>query len=260
MEIEPHRHHVRLNLLHSEMNVDYGFGGDKQLSFRLPYDQKAVDVRYTTLDGAPFDPPYGDIHHRDETLSGFSDPDLLLLFAPERLQRGRSKWIIGAGFSIPLGKTEEDPVRLGREGKRHEHLQFGTGTFAPRVTLRYLAPIPRGVVQGSMNVQVPLYENSHGFLAPRSLQLAAGPTWRVSRYTFSTEIAAQVQSQGRWSGELDEGTGFRNGGVQLRLGIPIGAEWRIAPSIYHELYSHGMHDESFEQGNTFSLSISRIVR
>jgi hypothetical protein len=260
MEIEPHKHIVRLNLFHSEVSVDYGLRSGTQLTFRLPYDQKSVDVRYTTLDGAPFLPPYGDIHHRDETLRGFSDADVMAFFAPSALQLGRSRWTVGMGLTIPLGETTEDPVRLGREGKTHEHIQFGSGTFTPRFVLRYRAPFDRTIVQGSLNLQLPLYENGDGFLAPRSLQANFGPTWRLGRLALATEAAAQLQTQGKWSGEVDEGTGFRNAGLTFRLGIPLTNDWHLSPGVYRELYSHGTHHETFEQGTTWSLSLTRLLR
>jgi len=66
--IPPHLHKVRLGVTHYEVSADYGLRNNMQLSLRLPYDIKAQRVHYATLSGAPYVPPYGDIHHRTETL------------------------------------------------------------------------------------------------------------------------------------------------------------------------------------------------
>ncbi|HEX8153328.1 MAG TPA: hypothetical protein VF698_09400, partial [Thermoanaerobaculia bacterium] len=68
---------------------------------------------------------------------------------------------------------------------------------------------------------------------------------------------AQYQTLGKWNGEVDEGTGFQNGGVTLQLSVP----WNgavIAPSVYRELWSHGHHEgESFSQKWTWSVAVGR---
>ena len=96
-----------------------------QLSLRVPYDVKAVQIGYETLDGAPFTPPYGDIHHRTQTLRGISDPTVAVDWMP------RPSLMLGAGLSLPVGEIVPNPIELGREGLTHEHIQFGSGTFRP---------------------------------------------------------------------------------------------------------------------------------
>jgi len=76
----------------------YGVRPGFAMSLRLPYDVKDQHVRYTTLAGDPFVPPYGDIHHRSETLRGISDGDLLVLWTPS------PHWRLGAGTTLPLGR------------------------------------------------------------------------------------------------------------------------------------------------------------
>ena len=72
--IPPHKHVVTLGLTHLELNASYGLGHGTKFTLRMPYDVKAMHVRYTTLTGEPFVPPYGDIHHRTETLVGPATP------------------------------------------------------------------------------------------------------------------------------------------------------------------------------------------
>ncbi len=121
--IPPHLHRVRLGVTHYEVSADYGLRNNMQLSLRLPYDIKAQRVHYATLSGAPYVPPYGDIHHRTETLRGISDGTILLDWSPQ------SQWIFGLGTTLPFGHIAPNPIVLGRLGLKHEHIQFGSGTF-----------------------------------------------------------------------------------------------------------------------------------
>jgi hypothetical protein len=252
--IPAHEHHVRLTLVHSELEASYGLRPQLAMSLRLPYDVKQQRVRYTTLDGAPFVPPYGDIHHRSETLRGVSDGDLLLLYEP--VPRGASRWHFGLGTTLPFGKTVADPIALGREGKKHEHLQFGSGVFAPEAELGWTRPIANFIGAAFVQLTVPVTTSSRGFRAPRNLRWSAGPTFTHGGVAVTVDVAGQYQTIGRWHGEADEGTGFSNGGVRLQVSLPLGAT-TITPSVYRELYSHGLNDETFSQGTTLALSIRR---
>jgi len=238
---------VKLTLTHAQLSAAYGLRPAFGVSLRLPYDIKDQTVRYTTLAGEPFTPPYGDIHHRSETLRGLSDGDLLLLWAPSK------DWRVGIGTTLPFGATVEDPVALGRAGLKHEHLQFGSGVFAPEAEVTWSHAMRNATLSAMLQATIPLTTNRRGFRAPKNFQWTIGPS--VRQVTLS--LAGQYQTVGRWNGETDEGTGFSNGGVRLQWSIPASRDLTITPSIYHELYSHGFNDETFSQGRTAALTISR---
>jgi hypothetical protein len=253
--IPDHEHHVRLTLIHSELNATYGLRDSVAVSFRLPYDVKQQRVRYTTLTGEPYVPPYGDIHHRSETLQGLSDADLLLVWAPAA--SGRSHWRIAVGSTLPIGHTVPDPIELGREGKTHEHLQFGSGVFAPEAELGWSGPVGRIDASALIQATIPVSTNSHGFRAPNNFRWSFGPAFTMGRWQTAIAAAGQYQTVGRWNGEADEGTGFSNGGLRLLVVFP---QWRgvtVQPSVYRELYSHGLNDETFAQGTTLGLTLTR---
>jgi hypothetical protein len=247
--IPPHMHHVRLALTHSEMTIDRGLSKRMQLSLHLPYDIKEMRVRYTTLDGTPFVPPYGDIHHRNETLRGISDGSLMLDWSPQ------SQWLFGIGATLPLGHTVPDPVVLGREGLKHEHIQFGSGTFQPILAAQWNkgGAIPLFArVEGRLS----FYENDKGYRAPTTLTWTTGPSLRLGSLWLTPSLSGQYQTLSRWSGAIDEGSGFQNGGIQLQLSAPFGA-LVVAPGVYRELWSHGFQEQTFRQGTTWSLNVSR---
>ena len=240
-----HEHHVGVGLTHAEVRAEYGLRENVQLAVRLPYDVKAMRVSYALLDGTPYTPPYGDIHHRTETLRGLSDPSV-------RLEASRGSWLLGAGTTLPIGNTVEDPVRLGDEGKTHQHIQFGSGTFQPVLSAQFAN---RRFVAAA-EAKLSLYENSEGFRAPAEINWSLGPTFRVRGIAIDPRLSGTRQSIGRWNGQIDEGSGFDNGGLRLHVSIPYHGTI-IAPSIYRELWSHGMHHESFRQRVTLGLSLQR---
>jgi hypothetical protein len=258
MTIPDHEHHVRLMLFHSELNTAYGIRTGLALSLRLPYDVKDQRVRYTTLTGQPFVPPYGDIHHRTETLRGISDGDLLVLWAPPA--RGASRWHFGFGTTLPFGHTVADPVELGREGKKHEHLQFGSGVFAPEAEIAWSRAVRKVTTSALLQATVPLTANDRGFRAPKSFRWSVGPSFAIGRGSAGLSMAGQYQTIGRWHGETDEGSGFSNGGLRLQFSFPIPGGATITPSVYRELYSHGLNTaehETFSQGTTLGVTIGR---
>ena len=107
MTIPDHEHHVRLHAVPCGRRRTYGIRPALAVSLRLPYDIKDQHVRYTTLSGQPFVPPYGDIHHRRKRCEGISDGDLLVLSATPA--SGLSQWRFGFGTTLPLGHTVPDP-------------------------------------------------------------------------------------------------------------------------------------------------------
>jgi hypothetical protein len=247
--IPPHMHHVRLALTHSDLTIDRGLGGHMQVSLRLPYDIKEMRVRYSTLDGGPFAPPYGDIHHRNETLRGISDATLMLDWSPH------PQWFLGLGTTLPLGHTVPDPVVLGRLGLKHEHIQFGSGTFQPVVAVQW-SRAGRVPLFARIEDRAGLYQSDQGYRPPNTFTWTAGPSFSVRRVVIAPSISGQYQTVGRWHGEVDEGSGFQNGGIQLQLAVPTGS-LTIMPGAYHELWSHGFQGQTFRQGTTWSLGVSR---
>jgi len=129
------------------------------------------------------------------------------------------------------------------------------------VSVLWSLPIPNAgwlAVSATADGQFPLYENSHGFRAPISIRYSMGPSLPLGSTAIALLFAGQYQSIGRWDGEQDEGTGFHNGGVFLRGSFLPWKKWRVTPGIYREVYSKSLSDESFRQGTTYSLTVTRF--
>ena len=249
MFIPPHFHRARTTVTHMDLSAQYGLRENVQLSLRVPYEIKAMRIRYETLVGGLFTPPYGDIHHRTETLSGIGDAEIAAEWGMG------SDFIAGAGVTLPTGRTEPNPIVLGRLGITHEHMQFGSGTFQPVLSLSYARPGRIGLfARGEATVS--LYENREGFRAPTILLWSAGPRFSAGRVAILPRFEGQHQTIGRWDGETDEGTGFTNGGIRLSVSFDAGP-YTIAPGLYREIFSHGLQQETFSQGTTWSIAVSR---
>lgn len=249
--IPPHLHRAKLALTRYEARIDYGLRDGLQLSLQLPYDIKDQKIRYTTLSGEPYVPPYGDIHHRSETLRGISDPTMSLEW------RALDDWSFGLGTTLPMGETVEDPIRLGEEGKRHEHLQFGSGTFQPKLSAQWAHRVDRITLFARSEAKLSLYQSSRGYRPPTTLVWSLGPSISVGRLSFDPRLDGQYQTIGRWHGETDEGSGFNAGGLRLSLTIPLQRKSVVAPAVYRELWSKGFERQTFHQGTTWSISFVR---
>jgi hypothetical protein len=245
--IPPHRHVVSIGLTHLETAMEYGIGHRAQITLRLPYDVKAMRVRYTTLTGEPFVPPYGDIHHRTETLTGISDAALGVEWSPSK------EWLFGIGSTLPIGHIVDDPIILGREGKTHEHIQFGSGTFEPRLSAQW----SRRLVFARAEAKISTYGNRNGYRAPTTFVWSIGSTLSVGRVGITPSLDGQYQTLGRWHGVVDEGSGFEDGGARLQLSLPTINGVTVSPGVYHQLWSHGFDDQTFRQRTTWSLSLAR---
>ena len=176
-DIPDHEHHQRIDWLRADPTLTTGLGGGWQASLGLPIDLRVLGIEYTTPDGEPYEPPYGDNHHRDEVLWGLTDGRAMLW----RYAAPSSRLVVGGGIgtTLPFGRTEEDPFALAAEGEEHQHFQLGSGTFDPMATGQAILAGPRWGAWLSADARVSLYENRKGYRPPRSVAVSAGPSFRI---------------------------------------------------------------------------------
>ena len=201
------RHHGQLDLTHADLFVAYA---PEPISSSRPGSPRpeGSDDPYTTLDGGPYVPPYGDIHHRTETLRGLSDAEFL---AGRREGAGPRRGLHGSARKNGTGSDRAGP-RAGRStstssSDRHRGSEARGSMVAP-----CRAPPARG----GRRRRFPLYETPTASGLP-SPSWAIGPSAALGSAGLARQLAGQYQSIGRWNGEKDEGTGFHNGGACSRL-------------------------------------------
>ena len=201
----PNRHFVELHWFRTELDLAYGVAKDWDVELDLPFDVKDVEARYELPDGTPFDNPEGDLHHRDERLEGISDLKLFANYRPGGVLLKDDRLHVGLGVSLPVGKVESDPWELGAQGSKHQHIQFGTGTWDPLLGLSVARTVGGTTLLASGLVRLVVGENEHGYRAGH--RYAAGLVadrplagrWRVQGgLDFAREDAE------RWNGVVEE--------------------------------------------------------
>jgi hypothetical protein len=197
--IQPaYEHDQSLYPVELRASVEYGVSALLGIELQLPFRVVTTTIEYTTPAGDPYVPLDRDVHHRDEVIAGFADPWLLLRVGGTF----DGLWLAARpGLTLPLGRTEEDPFRLGDRGERHQHIQLGTGTFDPVLVLE--AGKTFGAVQLQLFTQtvVPLYENHHGYRAPwRVHGGGAASTKLVGSLSGKLGVEAMHEAAERWQG------------------------------------------------------------
>jgi hypothetical protein len=196
-----------------ELGLTWSWGLEAQVPFRIT----RTSISYATPDGAPFMPLDPEVHHRDETLMGFGDPWLL----------GRYATVIGgvlltarAGSSLPLGHTEEDPFALGARGERHQHIQFGNGTFDPVAMVDASRNWGRLQMSAYGQAQVTLYENGNGFQAgDRYFAGLQGGTPLLWKVVGAMGVDVLHEEPERWGGKVQQDGNL--GRTELLAGLSL---------------------------------------
>jgi hypothetical protein len=194
------------------------------IELQVPVRTVGTTIGYSTPDGAPYVPADPDVHHRDETLTGIADPWLLARWG---LFVEHLTLTLRLGTTLPLGHTEANPFALGDQGLRHQHIQFGTGTFDPVAAFEVTRLL--GIVQLASygQAQVPLYQNKYGFRAPARFMggLQAG---RRLFEKISGGLGAEIlhETPERWDGAVrqDGNLGRTEVLAALSLMRPLGEQ------------------------------------
>ncbi len=197
-----HHHDQRVTPVEARILSQYAITDVWGAELQVPVRVVAAHVDYTTPDGAAYEPLDEGVHHRDEVLAGPGDPWLL---GRAQTKVGQVGLLFRAGVTLPLGRTEENPFALGDEGKTHQHIQMGTGTFDPVLGIDIDRKWTKHYVRAYALGLAALYENRHGYLAP--LRLQSGAFWGrfFGRFT-AAEAGFEVlhESPERWNGAIEQ--------------------------------------------------------
>jgi len=220
VEIAPHVHDLVTNQFQAKLGGVVGLGRGFQLGLNVPLGVRQADVTYTTTDGALYDPPYSDIHHRDEVLWGLNDGTVSMQWF-QRLEM----WTLGGlmGSTIPLGRTEPDPFAAAEKGLAHQHSQFGSGSPIPILGLQGVMGGAHLGAVASTTVMLPVFENKEGYKAPTTFTSMIGPRWTVRPHWSVLGTTGLI-----WSGP-DSWSGDRHGGRTSLMGN-VATQWSVNDS------------------------------
>jgi hypothetical protein len=236
--------------------AEYGLARGLGLNLTSFYRQATTRIHFQDIDRQPVLLPEGDIHHRDETLTGPGDPWAMVVGS-----KASGPWSIAAraGVSIPLGRTVENPFELGRRGLPHEHIQFGTGTWNPMFGLTAGRHRGKTSIFGSVLARLPLYQNAHGYRAGDRYDASLvgdrrlGGPWRVQ-----AGLDLAHESAERWSGVTEEegNLGRTDLLVSATLVRQVGAAGALSLQVKVPLFTHA-HGSQVDYPAIVGLALSR---
>jgi hypothetical protein len=227
----PYHHHVALWL--SDITADVSYGLSESFAIEGRFVVRVVDTTptYSELDGSPKLVP-NDIHHHDRTMVGPGDPWLIFRAGAAF---GKLQTASRIGVSFPLGRTEPDPYALAAQGKWHEHIMMGTGTFLPIVG--FGLSYPAGPVQLSASALglFSVYENKDGFRAPSRIFGGIRVGYPITSLKLTPNIAADIAHE---SAEIWHGA-YALEGFNARTDVLVGAgatwefgtEWKLEANL-----------------------------
>jgi len=263
IQIATHRHNVNMSFNHFNFGFRYQLNSRIALSLIVPYTIKKqiADIEWTiqnpTSDDQNAAIRNGYIHHRNETYHGFDDLSFVIGYQLNGLLTSKDRAILSGGLFLPTGQTEPNPYELGGAGKKHLHLQFGTGTLTPSFQYRYWLPISESVsMQSRLVIRRPFYRNKYQFLAPPETSFFWGGTFQPMKI-LRLQVAWMVLRQGfgYWAEKKDQNTGLQMHAAQLSINIgrTMLLNTSVTLPLYQKMLSTG---DTFEHGILLSSSIS----
>lgn len=219
-------HDQELLIGEARLSLDAGITRRFGASLMLPVRVVGATIRYLDTSGTEVQLARENIHHRNETVSGLGDP---MLLGSTSLALGSWRVAARAGFTVPIGGTEENPFALGDMGLRHQHIQMGTGTVNPVVAAEVARSWGSWRFGAFALSQQVVYENGKGYQAGD--RYAGGVVLRraiSSRWQVRGGIDALGETAERWAGVAPADDGNR-GRFDLIFGA--GASFAVTPHV-----------------------------
>ena len=216
--------------------AQWGMADGLGLEALVPFRLNRQRITFRTLEGVPFTPDPPDYHHSNRTLTGLADPWLLVAAGTVR-----GAWSLGGrvGASLPLGSTVENPFALGLLGLPHEHVQLGSGTVRPVVSLGVTRAFDdEWAVTALALGQLGVATNRHGYRPGDQLlgQAFVSSGLGVAHATFSLGPTLFLETAETWEGRV-ESEGYlgrtdlyAEGRAAIsppHLGLGLGGELRV---------------------------------
>ena len=216
IDVPLHQHHVTLNIFRVDIGLKYQFDSQWMLEANVPYETKVQEATIEEIEPVSQAERAAIVrnrnnHHRNETYTGLTDANILLGYHAVSLFKKSDVLMGSIGTTLPFGKTEEDPWKLGDAGREHLHIQFGTGTFNPIVDLHYRLPVYKGLgTNASVRVKLPFYENNKTYRASREFTYTAGLNYRFRDWlSLQAGYLGFSRSYAYWAGARDINSGLR---------------------------------------------------
>ena len=260
-----HEHVVELDFGRTELSLEYTFKTNWTVWLRVPFDIKMQKASITYVETVTQYEQSAilrnrDIHHRTENYMGLSDFRLLFAHRINGLFSKKGRLDFAFGTSLPIGKIEENPLKLGEEAQKHLHIQFGTGTFDPLLELHYAMGLTDKFSLALFTInKVSLYQNSKKYQGPFETTTGFSfgyrkTNWLTSRLTFANFTSTWA----KWDGKNDPNSGLMSYSLTANLTFNLKNGLAITPGYRHPVAQQTLSDkgDTFKYGPTFLLNIS----
>ena len=267
IQVPLHRHEVSLDYLRLELELGFQFDRNWGLRLRLPYDTKHQESRVEFLEEVTKEQRAAilsnqDIHHRTEKYNGLSDLMALASYRNTGLFREGDFLNLSFGSTIPTGRTGEDPNRLGEQGLKHLHIQFGAGTFDPLLEGSYRTRVSEQLsIGGHVFSRFPFSENNKGYRGPIESTGGVILDYKVNP-TVSVHVNPTVNYQhyAHWFGERDIHSGLIGTNVLLGMSIHSWKETDIGVNFLYPVSQRTLSDgDAFRRGPAILVTFSRAL-
>jgi hypothetical protein len=208
-EAQAHHHHVDVVISSWQLNSTFGLHRRFGIEFSLPFRANIVTAEFDDAQGQKID-GYESIHHRNESIAGLGDIVLGARIAVIRpMDVAGLTMDITVGTSIPTGGTEADPFALGKQGKEHQHMFFGSGIFMPRFGLEIGYGLSDFSLSGWAQSKAAFLENSEGYQPSSSISggLGISSAFGLKKWRFMVQQGVFYESEAEWGGKRAENSG-----------------------------------------------------
>jgi thiol-disulfide isomerase/thioredoxin len=255
--VAPQHHDTVLWVTEIDLLAEAGIAPGWGLQGVLPLRLVNTRTRITDLaSGAPV--PGGSIHHRDGTLFGPGDAQILLHHAHSALGLRLGERF---GVSVPLGAVHQDPYLLGEAGLPHQHVQFGTGTLDPVASLDVALDLGAVSLAGYVQAQVPLYQGGQGYRAGARVFGGVQASRPVGPLRLRLGVNVLHEEAERWRGAVPVEDGNR-GRTDLYVSpgatIPFANDWSISLDVRVRAASRVVGAQ-LEMPVVLQLSVGRLA-
>jgi len=268
-EVPLHNHIVSLDFIRSEIAFEYAIKTNWTAWLRIPYDIKIQTAIVEFVNPVTeFEKEAilrnRDIHHRTENYTGISDMRLLLSRCFNSFLSKRGRLDLAFGTSLPVGKTEENPLEATRQSLKHLHIQFGTGTFDPLLELHYAIGLTDELSLAAFTInKISFYQNSKNYQGPFESTSGLSFGYKLSNWLRPRLTLANFsQTRAKWDGEKDPNSGLISYNLTANLTLVLKNGLTITPGYRHPLTQRTLSDEgdAFEYGPTFLLNASFLFQ
>ena len=219
-------HLLQFDLMGLDTVIAFALNRRIELTLEIPTRWALVTADFLSEDGQRLT-DFQSIHHRTETISGFADPVVQGRYRLSGSGGQRLRFDVMAGMSLPFGGIQPDPFALGRQGRSHQHLFFGTGTFDPRLSLELEYAFSTLAVLSELRWQGSLYANRENYTGPKQFTGTVGLRSRLGRDWIQGQLTGDVRKEwaARWGAERAENSG------RLEVAPSVGLVW-LATSTF----------------------------